>query len=1100
MNERVIFSFNRNLFNFSNDSIICPQIFILYAFVFQVDLLQIKKHEHEYHVTRDVNHTHTNNNTNTTTPTTATEQPSNQPTYLQQTQKTFGNNTLETLPHIDHYRNLLSTTGVMRSRPTLLELHDLEAAVSFILSSILCHFLDHNGFDLQKSPSHIETQPSATAAASKKFGWIQGVLVRCVLNIFGVMLFLRLTWVVGQAGIGLATVIILLASLVTTITTLSMSAISTNGVVKGGGAYYMISRSLGPEYGGAIGIVFSLANAVAVAMYIVGFAETIRDILEEHDCLMVDRINDVRIMGIITAFAMLLITLAGMGWEAKAQLILLVLLLVAILNFFIGTFIPPSEEQKERGFTGYSLTNFMNNFPPDFRGEHFFTTFAIYFPAATGILAGANISGDLKDAQKAIPKGTLLAILLTTMTYLAVAWMSGCTIVREKMGPIIPATLLSGAGANQSITPPIFNNSFNDSSNYCRENPCPYGLLNDMRAIQISSAFGPITVAGIVSATLSSALASLVSAPKVFQAVCKDKIFPGIEVFGRPYGKSGEPRLAYMLAFALALACICIGDLNAIAPLISNFFLMSYALVNYSCFDASLAKSPGWRPSFKYYSMWLSLMGAILCVGVMFVMNWWTALITIAIVAALFVYVHYRKPDINWGSSTQAHVYKDALQNTQKLVQVDEHVKNYRPQILALTGLPQDRVPLVDFCSSITKNIGLMIAGHVVLTPVQYKLMDLRQSVQKAHLWLNKQKIKSFYSVVAADNLRRGVQAMLQAIGLGKLRPNVMLLGFKSNWNDCSPEEVQDYFNIINDAFDLHYGVGILRLQSGLDFSNLHKKEGTTNSDSFSKLATPTTATVGGLGGDDDDDDEFDFHERKNREESPNKNEKLGLMGINNNNSNNNNNNDDDGCENCDATGGVRYFRSKQSRGFIDVWWLFDDGGLTLLIPYLLSTKKLWKNCQLRVYIAGSKATELDREQRQMANLLSKFRIEYSSLVVLPDIGKKPSEQSITDFSKLISKWTINKQLKETEQTHPWKITEAELVAQNAKNYRHLRLKELLKQHSSDSKFIVMTLPIPRRGICSFGLYMAWLDTLTSDLPPFLLLRGNQENVLTFYS
>ena len=116
-----------------------------------------------------------------------------------------------------------------------------------------------------------------------KFGWIEGVLIRCLLNIWGVILFIRISWVSGQAGIIYGTITLLLASAATVITTLSMSAICTNGEVKGGGTYYMISRSLGPEFGGAIGIIFSLANAVAVAMYAVGFAETVRDMMIVSD-------------------------------------------------------------------------------------------------------------------------------------------------------------------------------------------------------------------------------------------------------------------------------------------------------------------------------------------------------------------------------------------------------------------------------------------------------------------------------------------------------------------------------------------------------------------------------------------------------------------------------------------------------------------------------------------------------------------------------------------------------------------------------------------------------------------------------------------------
>ncbi len=151
---------------------------------------------------------------------------------------------------------------------------------------------------------------------------------------------------------------------------------------------------------------------------------------------------------------------------------------------------------------------------------------------------------------------------------------------------------------------------------------------------------------GIFAATLSSALASLVSAPKVFQAVCKDNIFPGIGFFGKGDDKN-EPRRGYVLAFFVGAAFIAIGDLNIIAPIISNFFLMAYALINYSVFGVSLAKTPGWRPAFPYYNKWASLVGFLLCIAIMFLINWWAALITIFAIAALYKFVDFRRPNVS---------------------------------------------------------------------------------------------------------------------------------------------------------------------------------------------------------------------------------------------------------------------------------------------------------------------------------------------------------------------------------------------------------------------------------------------------------------------
>ena len=537
-----------------------------------------------------------------------------------------------------------------------------------------------------------------------KFGWIEGVLVRCILNIFGVMIFLRLTWVVGQAGIGLATVIILMATLVTLITALSTSAISTNGEVKAGGAYYLISRSLGPEFGGAIGIVFSFANAVASSMYVIGFSETlVYSVFSKFSIKIIDgAVNDVRIIGLATVVILLLIALIGMSWEAKVQIFLLLILCVAFADFLIGSVLKPSEYQMARGFVGYKLELLKENFMPDFRkGEDFAHVFGVFFPAVTGILAGANISGNLKNPQQAIPKGTILSIFITSFIYLLFSWIVGITVKRDANG-LLTSTL---NGTNATAV----------NSTLCAPEGCKYGLLNDYDVIEMVSVYGPIITAGIFSASLSSALASLVSAPKIFQAVGKDKIFKKIGYFAKGYGKDNEPWRGYFLTFILACLFIAIGDLNQIAPIISNFFLMSYALVNYACFDASVSKTPGWRPSFKYYNKWISLFGAILCITIMFLIKWWAALVSFLCILAIYLYVKQTKPDINWGSTGEAHIYRRSLEYSLKLMNIKEHVKNYRPNFLVLTGEPAKRPAMADFIATISKDTSLMICGNVLM-------------------------------------------------------------------------------------------------------------------------------------------------------------------------------------------------------------------------------------------------------------------------------------------------------------------------------------------------------------------------------------------------
>uniref|UniRef100_A0A670Z5R0 Solute carrier family 12 member 1 n=1 Tax=Pseudonaja textilis TaxID=8673 RepID=A0A670Z5R0_PSETE len=909
--------------------------------------------------------------------------------------KTFGHNTMDVVPKIDYYQNTGSIRGAKMNRPSLMDIHEHLAKV-----------LDK----LNKADGNSEEAEFLKEEETKgivKFGWMKGVLVRCMLNIWGVMLFIRLSWIIGQAGIGLGVIIILLATVVTSITGLSTSAIATNGFIRGGGAYYLISRSLGPEFGGSIGLIFAFANAVAVAMYVVGFAETVVELLKNSNAIMVDVTNDIRIIGVITVVILLGISVAGMEWEAKAQVILLIILLVAIINFFIGTVIPSSAEKRARGFFNYQASIFTENFGPEFTAnEDFFSVFAIFFPAATGILAGANISGDLEDPQEAIPKGTMLAILITTIAYIGVA-ISAC-VVRDATGNVND-TVVSGMNCNGSSACAL---GYDFSS--CKIQTCDYGLMNNFQVMSMVSGFGPLITAGIFSATLSSALASLVSAPKVFQALCKDNIYRALHFFAKGYGKNNEPIRGYILTFFIALGFILIAKLNTIAPIISNFFLASYALINFSCFHASYAKSPGWRPAFRYYNMWVSLFGAVLCCGVMFVINWCAALITYAIEFFLYIYVTYKKPEVNWGSSAQAVYYINAVESALELTTVDDHVKNFRPQCIVLTGGPMTRPALLDIAHSFTKNNGLCLCCEVYVVSLDHT--PLYMIHKNGYLaWLAKNKRKAFYAAVAADSFRDGVRSLLQASGLGRMKPNTLVLGFKKDWRHATAMQVENYTGAIH-------------------------------------ISTISSVHVG----------EF--------------NQRLLEASV--------------------------QFKKNQGKGSIDVWWLFDDGGLILLIPYILTLRKKWKDCKLKIF-TGGKVTRLEEEK--MASLLSKFRIKFADINIIGDINMKPSKESWKFFEEMIEPYRLHESCKDLttaeklKREAPWKITDAELEAFKEKSYRQVRLNELLQEHSRAANLIIV-LPVARKGIISDYLYMAWLEILSKNLPPVLLIRGNHKNVLTFYS
>ncbi|XP_029952090.1 solute carrier family 12 member 3 isoform X2 [Salarias fasciatus] len=962
-----------------------------------------------------------------------------------------GYDTLDAPPHHDFYARTAAAGRRRRARPSLFQLHGRVQDPS----RPPLYEETTSGPDGGDSSQEDEDQPEEPSSQPARFGWIQGVMIRCMLNIWGVILYLRLPWITAQAGIGLTWVIVLVSSCITGVTGLSTAAIATNGKVKSGGTYFLISRSLGPELGGSIGLIFAFANAVAVAMHTVGFAETVRDLMAEHGAVMVDPVNDIRIVGIVTVTALLGISMAGMAWESKAQVLFFLVILVSFANYIVGTFIPASAEKQSRGFFSYRADIFAENFVPGWRGPdgNFFAMFSIFFPSATGILAGANISGDLKDPAVAIPRGTLMAILLTTLSYLVISATIGACVVRDASG-LLNDTLSGPACSGLACR-------YGWDFSRCTGNlTCSHGLSNYYQAMSMVSGFAPLITAGIFGATLSSALACLVSAPKVFQCLCQDRLYPLIGFFGKGYGKNQEPIRGYLLTYVIAAAFILIAELNTIAPIISNFFLCSYCLINFSCFHASVTNSPGWRPSFRFYSKWLSLLAALVCAVIMFLLNWWAALIAFGIVLLLLGYTLYRRPEVNWGSSVQASSYSLALSQCEGLNRVQDHVKNYRPQCLVLSGPPGTRPALVDLVGLLTKRLSLMLCGDVVCAgPSPAALQEL--SGDRHTAWLNGRGVRAFYRGVLAPDLRSGANILLQGAGLGRMKPNILLMGFKSDWSRASAPAAQSYVQILHDAFDLQYGVCVLRMKDGLDVSHMSPSHVNPGFDTHTHTHTHTHTQPAGLSS-------ASFPPEPQIQTQ---------------------------------------FQRKQRRQSVHVYWLGDDGGLTLLLPYLLTRRRRWSRCCVRVFVGGER-DRLEERRAEALALIQRFRLGFRDVEVLPDVFQDPQPHSVRRFEDLVSCFRLDSNPKQDSQAQawnrqpgePWMITDQDYEKNRAKSLRQIRLNEVLQDRSGDAALILITMPVGRRGACPGALYLSWLDVLSRDLrPPVLMVRGNQENVLTFY-
>ncbi|KAK0427092.1 hypothetical protein QR680_010060 [Steinernema hermaphroditum] len=991
--------------------------------------------------------------------------------------------TLEKPPNIDHYRmtiQKMSRALGRRLRPSMPEL--MHGSASRVAPKE----------DGQKPIPSVDSC-AVIEDGEQKFGkakqqlpegkdFFQGVFIPVYTNIVGSLLYLRMGYVAGQAGIAWGVGVVLFSTFVIVVAATSLSAICSNGQSGAGGLYYVVSRAVGPHFAGAIALIFSLANVGMAALYIVGISEVASDLLVEngYSYFTYAKIDDIRCIGIVLCVTLMLIAFAGPDIENSFTLFMFSLYILSYIDWLLGTLLPVTNDQFLRGVTGYNWATVSENMWPDYRnGESVYSVFAVFFPGFTGMMAGSMFVGELRDAARDIPLGVFTSVATTCIFYTIGVIVSGATMLRDVSG----------------ISYPEFDNATQTWKEFaCAKNQtCKYGLVNFYQVAELEGAWGPLVIAGIFGMTISSTMTNLDQGPINFQAACKDSLFGHFKYFGKDNGPNNLPRRAYIFMSFLTMVLVLIGDLNIINDIVSNLFLATYALVNYACFDASFARSPGWRPQFPYYNMWLSLFGAALCVAIMFVLSVWKSLLCLGLFAATMMYMQRRGLEVNWGDTSQAHNYRNALLGLTKITNHPDHVKNYRPQILLMTGNPASRPALLDFANSITKGDSLLIAAHVVAYPQCERIFSLIRNLEAQMTdWMKAMRVRGFYQPLANEDLRRGMQNLLQISGLGKLRPNILFAGWKQDWASRGRDGIEDVDNYVG---ILRQGVTELTKKKGdktevqsssvpqisvqipCPNANARKSDETRKATRFFSDKHFFGHVFGHKSGD------------KKEKESKDVKRSMHLLEPYQNGAGPSN----EGRLSLSLQMNRFHRRVKHSR--IDVWWLYDDGGLTLLIPHLLRLPKSYlEGAKLRVFTLASSQACTQADEREMVALLKKFRIEFSDVKVIQDISRRPHPTTTREFERL-----INNMRTTSEDRRTGLISELDLNAQCLRTNRQLRTRELLQQHSHDSDLIVITLPVPRAEITSSALYMAWLDLMTRDLPPVLMVRGNQTSVLTFY-
>ena len=563
-------------------------------------------------------------------------------------------------------------------------------------------------------------QQKKTLKGSKgTLGTFPGVFTPSILTILGIILFLRLGYVVGNAGLGRALIIIGLANAISVLTSVSLSAIATNLKVKGGGDYYLISRTLGVEFGGAIGIVLFLAQSVSVAFYTIGFGEAVHAMLPGGAALA-PRIIAVLAVSFLFVFAWL-----GADWATRFQYIVMTLLGAALVSFFAG------------GVPKWEGATFAQNWGAPAGGPGFWVLFAIFFPAVTGFTQGVSMSGDLKDAGKSLPLGTFFAVGISIIVYFGVALI---------FTGALPANILAG----------------------------DYGAMKRVALINI------FIDAGVIAATLSSAMASFLGAPRILQSLAGDHIFPLLLPFAKGAGSTGNPRRGVLLSAGIAFMTIALGNLNMIAPVVSMFFLISYGLLNYATFFEARSSSPSFRPRFRWFDYRLSLLGFLACLGVMLAIDLRAGIIAISVLFAIYQYLKRTAGPARWADSRRSYHLQLVREHLLAAAKEPQHPRDWRPQLLAFSNHSRRRKQLLSFASWIQGGSGLTTAVRV-LEGEGPKMIKL-QAEAEAELQrdISEHGLSAFPLAIFAPNLQVAVQELLQSFGVGPIKANTILL----NWLD----------------------------------------------------------------------------------------------------------------------------------------------------------------------------------------------------------------------------------------------------------------------------------------------------------------------------
>ncbi|CAJ0584828.1 unnamed protein product, partial [Mesorhabditis spiculigera] len=979
--------------------------------------------------------------------------------------------------------------------------------------------------------------------AKADLGVMLGVYLPTIQHILGVTMFIRLFWAVGIAGLGQTFLMLFLCCFCTFLTCISISAVATNGVMESGGAYYLISRNLGPEFGSAVGILFYLANTVATSMYLVGGIEIL--LLYIFPSLTIggpDVHHDTGTWGMMThnlrlySTILLLIEFAIVAMGVKFVQLLAPVSLICVICSILACYAGGVEKTLNPSAGHYVCM--LNDrllqsdvvLPPgaafedmclycNKSNEFLTTTFCNSSTSSCDAMIGGNLrcingfpglySGafmenfgpNYVDAfytsvnTQADKKTDVFQDVRTTFFVLLAIWFPAVTGIftgANMSGDLKnPQTSIPGGTIAAQLTTSFvyFSLAFvfgaTIDGNVLRDKNGKSVGSNLVVALLAWPSPWVLLVGSFLS-TFGAALQCLCSAPRILQAIAKDDVIPILAPFKVVTSKN-EPFNGLILTTVIAECAILLGGMDNIAAVVDFFFLMCYGFVNIICTLHSVLGAPNWRPRFKYYHWTLSFIGAFLCFFIMFSTHWDYALIACALCLLIYKYVEWKGAKKEWGDGIRGLALSTAQYSLMKIEDKDPHPKNWRPQLLLIMSMPWSKdnidiryMNLLNLASQLKAGRGLSIVSSFIRGN-PFSVDDRKR----------------------ANEIRARMEADMD---------NLRLRGFSKAIIYGEDQIIGSMSTLVQSI-----GLGGLKPNTMLISWPTHDRGEHELADSEYQTFTDKLHAAVAM--------------------------EMALL----------------------VAKGIINFPNTQTavklHGYIDVYWIVQDGGLCLLVAYLLKLNKIWRGCKLRIIAIAQESDNNTRMQQDLQKYVYQLRIDAKILIVEladPQISKNAFERTLLmeERTKFIHKMQQQRSIQRGEGQYlsPLVVAEQQQAREKAnskgtissseadaetedsgeeekkleendavpelndhdkkqdvkkkmraldrnkvhKMHTAIRLNELITEHSKeDSQLVLLNLPKPPIGREGLDDYIHYLEVLSDNLTRVIFVRGTGKEVLT---